>query len=198
MRQKIPFLLLVFFFFAFSQDALAVCYFPSDEQMKEAIEYGEKNKDLDYISFLSEWVNVSDDGYEWAVLNTKFSILAYGAKQAASASKKLTETQIYQLISEVEDILSFRVVLYGNSPDFTKDYHAVLLYRNKPIQPVNEQNDAHARPANLGIRIPVTYRATCRYDFPNYFVEPDEEVTLVVISPLNNERRFVFNLKEMR
>ncbi|NUO09559.1 MAG: hypothetical protein HUU08_12930 [Candidatus Brocadia sp.] len=198
MRQKVLFLWIVFLFFIFFQDAHAIYYFPSDEQIKEAIEYGEKNKDADYISFLSEWVSVSGDEYEWAALNTKFSIVAYEAKQAALSSRKLTETQIFQLISEVEDILSFRVVLYGNSSGFARDYQAVLLYKNKVIQPVNEQNDEHARPANLGIRIPVTYRATCRYDFPNYLIEPDEEVILVIVSPLNKERRFVFNLKEMR
>jgi len=188
----------MFLFFAFSKDAHAVYYSLSDEQIRQAIAYGEKNKDSDYISFLSEWVNVSNDGYEWAALNTKFSILAYEAKQAALASRKLTEAQIYQSISEVEDILSFHVVLYGNSSDFARDYHAVLLYKNKPIQPVNEQNDTHAKPTNLGIRLSATYRATCRYDFPNYFVEPDEEVVLIILSPLNKERRFVFNLKEMR
>jgi hypothetical protein len=188
----------MFSFLAFSKTAHAVYYFLSDEQIKEAIEYGEKNKDIDYISFLSEWVNVSNDGYEWAALNTKFSILAYEAREAALASKKLSEDQIFQLISDVEDILSFRVVLYGNSSEFARDYHAVLLYKNKPIQPVNEQNDEHARPTNLGIRIPTTYRATCRYDFPNYYIEPDESVTLLILSPLSKERRFVFNLKEMR
>ena len=198
MRQKFLFLWILFLFLAFSKDAHAVCYSLSDEQIRQAIEYGEKNKDTDYISFLGEWVNVSNDGYEWAALNTKFSILAYEAKQAALASRKLTEAQIYQSISEVEDILSFRVVLYGNSSDFARDYHAVLLYKNKPIQPVNEQTDTHAKPTNLGIRLSATYRATCRYDFPNYFVEPDDEVVLIILSPLNKERRFVFNLKEMR
>lgn len=197
MNQK-KFLFIIFLFFIFSKDAHAVYYFLSDEQIEDAIQYGERNKDTDNVSFLTEWVNVSDDGYEWAALNTKFSIIAYEAKQAALASKKLTETQIYQFISEVEDILSFRVILYGNSPDFARDYRAVLLYKNKPIQPVNEQNDVHAKPTNLGIRIPVIYRATCRYDFPNYYIEPDEEVILVILSPLSKERRFVFNLKEMR
>lgn len=198
MRQKFLFLWILCLVFTFSKSAHAVYYNLSDEQIRQAIVYGEKNKDSDYISFLGEWVNVSQDGYEWAALNTKFSILAYEAKQAALASKKLTETQIYQSLSEVEDILSFRVVLYGNSPDFAKDYRAVLLYKNKPIQPVNEQNDTHAKLTNIGIRIPSTYRATCRYDFPNYFVEPDEEVVLIILSPLNKERRFIFNLKEMR
>lgn len=198
MRQKFLFLWVTILFFAFSRDAHAVYFFLSDEQIKEAIAYGEKNKDLDYISFLGEWMDVSHDGYEWAVLNTEFSILAYEARQVALASEKLTEARIFQLISEAEDILSFQVVLYGNSPDFARDYHAVLLYKNKPIQPVNEQNDAHARPTNLGIRLPATYRATCRYDFPNYFIEPDEVVTLIVLGPIDKERRFVFNLKEMR
>lgn len=198
MRQKILFLWILSLFFAFSKDTYAVYYNLTDEQIRQAIEYGEKNKDTDYISFLGEWVNVSNDGYEWAALNTKFSIVAYEAKQAALASRKLTEAQIYQSISEVEDILSFRVVLYGNSSDFAMDYHALLLYKNKPIQQVNEQNDTHSKPTNLGIRLSATYRATCRYDFPNYYIDPDDEVTLVILSPLNKERRFVFNLKEMR
>lgn len=185
-------------FFAFPEKANAIYYSLSDEQINQAIEYGENNKDTDYFTFLDEWMTVADDGYEWAALNTKFSILAYEAKQAALKSGKLTQTEIIHLQLEVEDMLSFRVVLYGNSSDFTKDYHAVLLYKNKPIQPFNEQNDIYAKPANLGVRIPTSYRAICKYDFPNYYVEPDTEVVLVIISPLIKERRFTFHLKEMR
>ena len=198
MRHRFLFLWVMFLFLAFSSNAQAVYFNLSDEQIKQAIGYGENNKDADYISFLDEWVIISTDGYEWVVLNTKFSVLAYEAKQAALASGKLTEAQIYQFISEVDDILSFHVVLYGNSSDFARDYHAVLLYQNKPIQPVNEQSDTQAKPTNIGIKTTTIYRATCRYDFPNYYIEPDAEVTLIIISPLNKERRFVFNLKEMR
>jgi len=194
----ILFILIIFLFFIFSKNTLAIYYDLTDEQIKQAIEYGESNKERDYFLFLDEWMIVADDAYEWAALNTKFSILAYEAKQAALTSKKLTQTEIIQFLLEVEDILSFHVVLYGNSADFAKDYCAVLLYKNKPIQPLNEQNDTHAKPASLGIRLPTLYRATCRYDFPNYYVEPDAEVVLVIISPLNKERRFVFNLREMR
>jgi hypothetical protein len=189
---------MVFLFFAFSEKANAVHYSLSEEQISQAIEYGENNKDTDYFTFLDEWMTVADDGYEWAALNTKFSILAYEAKQAALESRKLTQTEIIRFPLEVEDILSFHVILYGNSSDFTKDYHAVLLYKNKSIQPIIEQNDTHAKPANLGVRISTSYRAICKYDFPNYYVEPDAEVILVIISPLNKERMFVFHLKEMR
>ena len=188
----------IFLFFVFSQKAYAIYYNLTDEQIKEAVEYGENNKDTDYFTFLDEWMTVAGDGYEWAALNTKFSILAYEAKQAALESRKLTQAEISRFPLEVDDILSFHVVLYGNSSDFAKDYHAVLLYKNKSIQPFTEQNDAHAKPANLGVRISTSYRAICKYDFPNYYVEPDAEVILVIISPLNKERMFVFHLKEMR
>lgn len=198
MIRKFPFILIIFLFFIFSKNTLAIYYDLTDEQIKQAVEYGESNKDRDYFLFLDEWMVVADDAYEWAALNTKFSILAYEAKQAMLTSKKLTQTETIQFMFEVEDILSFHVVLYGNSADFAKNYQSVLLYKNKPIQPVNEQNDTNAKPANLGVRLPVLYRATCRYDFPNYYVEPNAEVVLVIISPLNKERRFVFNLKEMR
>jgi len=188
----------IFLFFVFSQKAYAIYYNLTDEQIKEAVEYGENNKDTDYFTFLDEWMTVAGDGYAWAALNTKFSILAYEAKQAALESRKLTQAEISRFPLEVDDILSFHVVLYGNSSDFAKDYHAVLLYKNKSIQPFTEQNDAHAKPANLGVRISTSYRAICKYDFPNYYVEPDAEVILVIISPLNKERMFVFHLKEMR
>ena len=186
--------------FVFSQKTYAIYYNLTDEQIKEAVEYGENNKDTDYFTFLDEWMTVAGDGYEWAALNTKFSILAYEAKQAALKSRKLTQAEIMRFPLEVGDILSFHVILYGNSSDFAKDYHAVLLYKNKQIQPFDEQNDAHAKPANLGVRIPASYRAICKYDFPNYYIEPDAEIILVIISPLNKERMFVFHLKgnEMR
>ena len=198
MIRKFLFPWVLFLFFSFFENANAVYYSLSDEQIRQAIEYGENNKDTDYFTFLDEWMTVAGDGYEWAALNTKFSILAYEAKQAALESRKLTQAEIIRFPLEAEDILSFHVVLYGNSSDFSKDYHAVLLYKNKPIQPFTEQNDAHAKPANLGVRIHTSYRAICKYDFPNYYIEHDAEIILVVISPSNKERRFVFNLKEMR
>jgi len=198
MGRKVILLWILLLLCVFSRKANAVYYSLSDEQIRQAIEYGENNKDTDYFTFLDEWMTVAGDGYEWAALNTKFSILAYEAKQAALESRKLTQAEIIRFPLEAEDILSFHVVLYGNSSDFTKDYHAVLLYKNKPIQPFTEQNDAHAKPANLGVRIHTSYRAICKYDFPNYYIEHDAEIILVVISPSNKERRFVFNLKEMR
>ena len=198
MGRKVILLWILFLFIVVSENANAVYYSLSDEQIRQAIEYGENSKDTDYFAFLDEWTTVAGDGYEWATLNTKFSLLAYEARQAALESRKLTQTEIIQFPLEAEDILSFHVILYGNSSDFTKDYHAVLLYKNKPIQPIIEQNDTHAKPANLGVRISTSYRAICKYDFPNYYVEPDAEVILVIISPLNKERMFVFHLKEMR
>ena len=164
---------MIVFLFLYFLKANAVYYSLSDEQIREAIEYGENNKDTDYFTFLDEWMTVAGDGYEWAALNTKFSILAYEVKQAALESRKLTQAEISRFPLEVEDILSFHVVLYGNSSDFTKDYHAVLLYKNKPIQPFTEQNDAHAKPTNPGVRIHTSYRAICKYDFPNYYIESD-------------------------
>ncbi len=198
MVKKVFFLLMFFLCLVFSKNTYAVYYYLDKEQIKEAAEYGEKNKDVDYTTFLNEWVRCANDGYERAALNTKFSILAFEAKQAALASRKLTETDIIHSLMEVEDVLSFEVILYGNSADFAKDYHAVLLYENKPIQAINKQNDIHAKPTTIGMRMPAIYRATCKYDFPNCYIEPNAEVTLLIISPLNKERRFVFHLKEMR
>lgn len=198
LKMKRIILWIVFLLLLFSKNVYAVYYDLSDEQIKQALEFGEKNKDMDNTAFLNEWMSLSNERYEWAALNTKFSILAYEAKQAALASKNLTKPQILQFMSEVEETLSFHVVLYGSSPDFACSYQAVLLYKNKPIRPILEHNDEHAKAANLGMRIPLIYRAMCRYDFPNYYIEPVAEVTLVIISPLNKERQFTFDLSKMR
>lgn len=198
MKQVFLFPWFVFLMLLCFNKAYAIYYDLSNEQIKQAIEFGEKNENTDNTAFLSEWMSVSNDGYEWAALNTKFSILAFDAKQAAQASRKLTEPQILQFMSEGEETLSFHVVLYGNSPGFASSYHAVLLYKNRPIQPILEQNDEHAKSTNMGMRVLVIYRATCRYDFPNYHIEPDAEVILVIISPLNKERRFTFDLSKIR
>ena len=83
MIRKFLFPWVLFLFFSFFENANAVYYSLSDEQIRQAIEYGENSKDTDYFAFLDEWTTVAGDGYEWAALNTKFSILAYEAKQTA-------------------------------------------------------------------------------------------------------------------
>ena len=94
MGRKVILLWILLLLCVFSRKASAVYYSLSDEQIRQAIEYGENNKDTDYFTFLDEWMTVAGDGYEWAALNTKFSILAYEAKQAALESRKLTQTEI--------------------------------------------------------------------------------------------------------
>ena len=77
--------------------------------------------------------------YEWAYKYKIRSILGIRGKKAALESRKLSQADKSFSFWKLEDILYFHVVLYGNFFDFAKDYHAVLLYKNKPIQPFTEQ-----------------------------------------------------------
>lgn len=198
MKQGTFFFWVLFLISVFSQNVYAIYYSLSEEQIKQAIEYGKKNKETDDVTFLDEWVSVSDDGYEWAVVYTKFSTVAYEARQALLASRKLSEKRIVQIISDREDTLSFHVILYGDSPDFAKDYYAVLVYKDKPVQPVMEKNDIRAGITGIGPQKSKKYRAVCRYGFPNYCIESDAEVRLVIIDPIDGNRSFTFKLGEMR
>ena len=58
MGRKFLLLWILFLFIVVSEKANAVYYSLSEEQISQAIEYGENNKDTDYFTFLDEWMTV--------------------------------------------------------------------------------------------------------------------------------------------
>ena len=93
---------------------------------------------------------------------------------------------------EGED-LQFYVELYGNSPEFAKNYHAVLETQKGVVQPSAKENRL-AYPSMW----PELYRAVCIYEFPTKGIDLKSQVILIVINPQGKELQFPFNLEKMR
>ncbi len=89
--------------------------------------------------------------------------------------------------------LQFYAELYGGSPEFAKNYHAVLETQKKIAQPSSKENRS-AYPTMW----PGLYRAVCIYEFPTREIDLKSQVTLIIINPQGKELRFPFNLGKMR
>lgn len=197
-RIIIVFLFISFLAATFSNDAHAIWVNLTEEQTKQAVEYGKANKDKDLLEFFNEWVVVRESAIERVGLNTKFSLIALAAREAAVQNRELTPEEIEKKMAEVNGILPFRAVLYGPSPDFAKYLDVVLEYKDKYILPVRKHNAQRAMPRGWWPGSPPLYCGVCEYDFPDYFVNPQHIVTLVILSPFEPDRKFLFNLSSMR
>lgn len=170
----------------------------TEEQTKEAVEYGKANKDKNMLEFLDEWVVVREPGIERVGINTKFSLIALAAREAALQNRELTPKEIEEKKAAGEGCLSFRAVLYGPSADFAKYLYVALEYQDKYIVPVRKHNQERAVPRGWWPGKPHLFYAVCEYDFPDYFVDPSHVVTLVIFSEFEPDRRFLFELAGMR
>lgn len=198
MVKTITILFISFLFFIPCNYAYAIWVNLTEEQTKQAVEYGKANKDKDMLEFLNEWVVVREDsGIERVGLNTKFSLVALAAREAALQNKELTPEEIEKKKAAVEGILAFRAVLYGPSAEFSRYLDVVLEYKDKYILPVRKHNAQRALPRGWWAGRPPLFCGICEYDFPDYFVDPQHIVTLVILS-LEPDRRFLFNLSSMR
>ncbi|MGR3310804.1 MAG: hypothetical protein ACUZ77_08510 [Candidatus Brocadiales bacterium] len=199
MHKIITFFLFILFLFSVPHNyAYAIWPNLTEEQTKQAIEYGKVNKDTSMLEFFSEWVIIGEKGLERIGINTKFSIIALAAREAALQNRELTPEEIKEKTAVVDGLISIQAVLYGPSAEFAKHLDVVLEYKDKYIIPVRKQNAQRAMPRGWWPGKSPLYCAICAYDFPDYFIDPRHVVTLVVISHFEPDRRFVFDLSLMR
>ncbi|HHT9125442.1 MAG TPA: hypothetical protein ACFYD6_06430 [Candidatus Brocadiia bacterium] len=199
MCRIISILFISFLFFVPYNHAHAVWLNLTEEQTKQAVEYGKANKNTNVLEFFDEWVVVREEsGIERVGINTKFSIVAFVAREAAIQNKELTPKEIEEKTAAVNGLLSFQAVLYGPSADFAKYLDVALEYKGQYILPVRKHNQQRAQPRGWWPGKPPLFCAICEYDFPDYFVDPRHIVTLVILSEFEPDRRFVFDLSRMR
>ncbi len=198
MRKIIITFLFISFFVPYNC-AYAIWANLTEEQTKQAVEYGKANKDKGLLEFFNEWVVVREESsVERVGINTKFSIVALAAREAAIQNRELTPKEIEEKKAEVNGLLSFRAVLYGPSADFARYLDVVLEYKDKYIIPVRKHNEQRAQPRGWWPGRPPYYCAICEYDFPDFAVDPRHVVTLVIFSQFEPDRRFQFDLSRIR
>jgi len=177
--------------------ALAVWPDLDQNQMQEAVQYGKKFKNYDNDAFLKEWTVALQRDSDKVGVYTKFNLLAMAARDAAKESRDLRPEEIEAVLGEAENKLAFKLVLYGNSPEFTKRFHAVLQYNDAYIQPIHKLN-APGEPFGWWPMAPSIFRAFCSYEFPLNEIDPNAEVALIIINPEGGERELFLDLSKMR
>lgn len=199
MHRIITIFLFILFLFSVPCDyTYAIWLNLTEEQTKEAVKYGKDGKDKNMLEFFSEWVVVGKSGVERVGINTKFSLIALAAKEAAIQNRELTPEEIEKKTAGVNGTLSFQAVLYGPSAGFAKYLHVVLEYKDQYIIPIRKHNPERAMPRGWWPGKPHLFYAVCEYDFPDYFVDPHLTVTLLIFSELDPDRRFRFELSGIR
>ncbi|MCP4364997.1 MAG: hypothetical protein GY800_06815 [Planctomycetes bacterium] len=198
MRACIPVIFLLFLSFAANaRPALAVWTDLDESQIQGAIKYGERFKFYDNDRFLREWLVVLRRGADKVSVSTKFNMIALASRDAAKESRKLRPEEIKAILDEVDNKLGFTLILFGSTSEFARNFHAVLHYDDIYVQPVRKHN-ALATPYGWQPMAPPIMRAFCSYEFPFDKIDPNAEVSLIIISPLGGEAELFFDLSKMR
>lgn len=179
-----------------AKPALAIWPELNESQIREAIEYGKRFKNYENDKFLREWMVHLENGNRVGIY-TKFNLIAMAARDAARESRELLPEEIEAILGEIDNKLSFKIILYGNTADFARHFHAVLLHNNRYIQPISKHNPL-AEPFGWWPMAPSLFRAFCSYEFSLDDIDPNAKVTFIIIHPRGGERELFFDLSRMR
>lgn len=179
----------------------------STTQIQEAIEYGKTHKDDKITDLLKDWIVNIDGKQDYALVNSPFQLLTSESCKATREYKEVSSETIKGIISTTKNTLLLNIRVYGSSIDFAKNYHAVLKYKDKIVQPIYTNNPALA---DTSINWPEdpAYAATIAYGFAfrkqqktkkiNTIFDPNDIITLTIIPPYEHEFNFVIDLSTMR
>jgi hypothetical protein len=165
-------------------------------QIQEAIEYGQKNKNIDIAAFSRPWTISLDKGKGSATLFTPFHNVAYKARKAAVERKEFTNKDIQRAL-EIGDTFTFSVTVYGDDYNFSKYYSAKLYYKDDVIQPEFEFIPDLADASEFWPDSPC-HSARLVFKFPTKDVDLNALITLAVVAPGGEETLFDFNLAKMK
>ncbi len=181
----------------FALKSVHAIYLPlTMEQAQEAIEYGQKNKNIGIAAFSRPWTISQDKGKGSATLFTPFHNVAYKSRKAAVERKEFTIRDIH-LAAEIGDTFTFSVTVYGDDYNFSKYYSAKLYYKDDVIQPEFEFIPELAEASEFWPDSP-SHSARLVFKFPTKGVDLNSLITLAVVAPGGDETLFDFNLSKMK
>lgn len=147
-------------------------------------------KAMGQSSTLSRWISFVE-------VKTEFREIALQARKAFIQYRELSPAEIKEAIAKVQDKLIFDISTNTNILSFVKDYHAVIECKGKIIQPIYKNNDVESWATAWSPESP-QYCAKCVYAFPINEIDPDSQITLILIRPHEGEVHFPFDLSKMR
>jgi len=176
MKRKFLYLILIFLITGCAKNK-EVKIPISPEEIKEAINYGEKNASLTFTEFTKDWT--IDYGYEYgkgnATLITPFLRVALLAKNAKEKNQKLDMKIVNLALKDMSDKIIFRVTIYGDYPTFGKTAKFYLEYNGKKINPISSYTSFYSQFAR-----DYTHISEGEVKFSNKEIPKDAKVKLVV------------------
>ena len=166
------------------------------EEIQEAIEYGQKNRNLDIASFSKQWTTSLDKGKGSATLFTPYHNMAYKARKAAIERREFTNKDIQEAL-EIGDTLTFSVTVYGEEYDFAMHYTAKLYQKEEVIHPEFEFTPEIADASEFWPNSP-SHSARLVFKFPIKNINFNTPVTLVGVAPGGDEIFFTFDLSNIK
>ena len=166
------------------------------EQIQEAIEYGQKNKNISIAAFSQPWTISLDKGKGSATLFTPFHNVAYKSRKSAVERREFTNTDLLQAL-EIGDTLAFSVTVYGDEDAFAKHYSAKLYQEDEVIHPEFEFTPEIADASEFWPDSP-SCTARLVFKFPVKTIDVNKLITLVVVAPGGDETPFAFDLSKMK
>ncbi|MCF6158311.1 MAG: hypothetical protein E3K32_07020 [wastewater metagenome] len=195
----------IFFSLCFLVTGLSLCFLRQAHavnlrltpvQIQEAVEYGQKNKNLDMAVFSEAWTVSLGKGKGFATLFTPYHNIAYKTKKLAVERKEITRREIQDAL-QISDSLAFSVTVYGDEYDFASRYSAVLYQEDAIIQPEFEFIPEIADASEFWPDTPSNI-ARLVFKFPVNDVDLNTPVTFVVQVPGGEEISFNFDLSKIK
>ena len=166
------------------------------EEIQKAIEYGQKNKNMDMAAFSKQWTVSLDKGKGSATLFTPYHNVAYKARKVAVERKEFTSKDIQGAL-EIGDAFTFSVTVYGEEYDFSMHYSAKLYQKEEVIHPEFEFAPEIADASEFWPDSPC-HSARLVFKFPVKNIDLNIPVTLVAVAPGGEETFFNFDLPNMK
>lgn len=183
-------------FIALPHPTLAMLQNLSEDEKQDAIIAGKRGLRTEIPEFIEEWsVNNRFDGF--AFITTEFLALAYAARQSALRMSEMNAYDIEDTLAKSSGKLVFRVTLFGDNPDFSRNFTAVLKADGETL-PTTFWDTPSADPYGDG-ETPPTYVSDSDFYFPSEGVDPEGTITLIIQDDQDKEvTRFSFDLSSLR
>ena len=166
------------------------------EQIQEAIEYGQKNKNLGLATFSRPWTVSLGKGQGSASLFTPYHNLAYKARKAAVERREFTNQNITEAL-DIGNTLTFSVTVYGDQYDFSMRHSAKIYQKEEVIQPEFEFAPEIADASEFWPDSP-SHTARLVFKFPVKDIDLNTLITFVIVAPGGEETPFYFDLSKMK
>ena len=166
----------------------------TSEQIQEAIEYGQKNKNLDIAAFSKPWTVSLGKGKGSASLFTPYHNLAYKVRKAAVERREFTNQNIQEAL-DIGNTLTFSATVYGEEDNFAMYYTAKIYQKDDVIQPEFEFAPEIADASEFWPNSP-SHTARLVFKFPVKDVDLNTLITFVIVAPGGEETPFNFDLSK--